>query len=79
MTQYEPAQDAASTARATAEAAGFPLPRARTGKELVHDFANFLFQWFSGHADCLDSALAVRMSTRTLSGKPVVVRRALKT
>ena len=43
--------------------------------ELVHDFAVYLFQWFPGHADYLDSALAAWMTKRTYGGKPVVFRR----
>jgi hemerythrin-like metal-binding protein len=50
----------------------------KAGVELVRDFANYLFQWFPGHADYLDSALAAWMSKRTLGGKPVVLRRSLK-
>lgn len=42
---------------------------------LVHEFAVFLFQWFPGHADYLDSALAAWMSKQMYGGKPVVLRR----
>lgn len=45
------------------------------GETLVHDFAIHLFQWFPGHADYLDSALAAWMSKRALGGKPIVLRR----
>ncbi|MDZ5460097.1 bacteriohemerythrin [Azohydromonas lata] len=45
--------------------------------ELVHEFAVFLFQWFPGHADYLDAALAAWMSKCTYGGKPVVLRRRL--
>jgi hemerythrin len=47
----------------------------RAGPALVHDFAMTLIEWFPGHADYLDSALAAWMSTRTLGGKPVVLKR----
>jgi hemerythrin len=47
------------------------------GVELAHDFALYLFQWFPGHADYLDSALAAWMSKRLLGGQPVVLRRSL--
>jgi hemerythrin len=47
----------------------------RAGPELVHDFAMHLFQWFPGHADYLDSALAAWMSKRTYGGTPVILRR----
>ncbi|UUX96119.1 hemerythrin domain-containing protein [Aquabacterium sp. J223] len=47
------------------------------GLELVHDFALHLFQWFPGHADYLDSALAAWMTKRTMGGKPVVLRRSI--
>jgi hemerythrin-like metal-binding protein len=47
------------------------------GIDLVQDFAMYLFQWFPGHADYLDSALAAWMSKRTYGGKPVVIRRKI--
>lgn len=47
----------------------------QAGLALVHEFAIFLFQWFPGHADYLDSALAAWMSKRVYGGKPVVLRR----
>lgn len=37
-----------------------------------------LANWFPGHADYLDSALAHWMCKRTLGGKPVILRRNLK-
>lgn len=49
----------------------------RAGVDLVHDFAVHLFQWFPGHADYLDSALAAWISKKTFGGKPVVLRRTL--
>lgn len=42
----------------------------RLGQELA--------AWFPGHADYLDSALAHWMCKRTLGGKPVVLRRSIK-
>ena len=45
------------------------------GVQLVQDFGIYLFQWFPGHADYLDSALATWMTKRTLGGTPVVLRR----
>ncbi|AZG07745.1 hemerythrin [Pigmentiphaga sp. H8] len=44
---------------------------------LVHDFALHLFQWFPGHADYLDAALAAWMSKRAYGGKPIVLRRKM--
>ncbi len=37
-----------------------------------------LAAWFPGHADYLDSALAHWMCKRTMGGKPVILRRAIK-
>jgi hemerythrin-like metal-binding protein len=51
----------------------------KAGLDLVHHFATYLFQWFPGHAYYLDSALAAWMTKRSLGGKPVVLRRSLKT
>lgn len=56
---------------------GAALTEGRASVDLVHHFAIYLFQWFPGHADYLDSALAAWMSTRTYGGKPVVLRRTL--
>lgn len=39
--------------------------------------AQALADWFPGHADYLDSALAHWMCKRSLGGKPVVIRRQL--
>jgi hypothetical protein len=36
-----------------------------------------LFEWFPGHADYLDSALAAWMTKQTMGGKPVVFRRSI--
>ncbi|MGF6638094.1 hemerythrin [Paraburkholderia sp. MM5496-R1] len=46
----------------------------RAGAELAHDLGLHLFEWFPGHADYLDSALAAWMTKRTMGGKPVVFR-----
>lgn len=48
------------------------------GLDTVHDLAQHLFQWFPGHADYMDSALAAWMTKRNMGGKPVVLRRSLK-
>lgn len=42
---------------------------------LPRRLANELMQWFPGHADYLDSALAHWMCKQRLGGKPVVIRR----
>ena len=47
------------------------------GVELAHHFALYLFEWFPGHADYLDSALAAWMTKRVYGGRPVVFRRGL--
>lgn len=49
----------------------------QAGLPLVQEFAIFLFQWFPGHADYLDSALAAWMSKQVFGGKPVVLRRGV--
>jgi len=53
------------------------LASGERGPELAHDFALYLFEWFPGHADYLDSALAAWMSKQRHGGKPVVLRRRL--
>ncbi|WP_028998336.1 bacteriohemerythrin [Azohydromonas australica] len=45
--------------------------------DVVQDLAMELFNWFPGHADYLDSALAAWITKRTLGGKPVVLRRSV--
>lgn len=45
------------------------------GTALLHDLAQHLYNWFPGHADYLDSALAAWMSKREYGGQPVVLRR----
>lgn len=49
----------------------------RAGAELVRDLGMHLFEWFPGHADYLDSALAAWMTKRTMGGKPVVLKRKI--
>lgn len=43
--------------------------------EAARRLARALTEWFPGHADYLDSALAHWICKRTLGGKPVVLRR----
>ena len=43
--------------------------------DLCRDLVAHLAEWFPGHADHLDSALAHWMSKRRFGGKPVVLRR----
>lgn len=43
--------------------------------EVVRDFARALVEWFPGHADYLDSALAAWMVKRSHDGRPLVFRR----
>lgn len=45
--------------------------------EPARGFAEALVDWFPGHADYLDAALAHWMCKRQHGGKPVVVRRGL--
>ena len=47
--------------------------------ETARSLARALVDWFPGHADYLDSALAHWMCKRTLGGTPVVLRRRIKT
>ena len=49
----------------------------RAGAELARDLGMHLFEWFPGHADYLDSALAAWMTKQTMGGKPVVFRRSI--
>lgn len=53
------------------------LEEGRAGAELARDLGLRLFEWFPGHADYLDSALAAWMTKRTMGGKPVVFRRTI--
>jgi len=43
----------------------------------AYDIAQALADWFPGHADYLDSALAAWMCKRRWGGKPVVIRRGV--
>lgn len=43
--------------------------------EAARRLAGALTEWFPGHADYLDSALAHWMCKKTMGGKPVVLRR----
>lgn len=43
--------------------------------EAARRLARALTEWFPGHADYLDSALAHWMCKKTMGGKPVVLRR----
>lgn len=45
--------------------------------EICRDLVEQLAQWFPKHADQLDSALAHWMFSKTMGGKPVVLRRGL--
>jgi hemerythrin-like metal-binding protein len=47
----------------------------RAGCALAQDIGLRLFQWFPGHADYMDSALAAWMTKQAMGGKPVVFRR----
>jgi hemerythrin-like metal-binding protein len=44
---------------------------------MAYDVARALADWFPGHADYLDSALAAWMCKRRWGGKPVVIRRGV--
>ena len=47
--------------------------------EIGRDIARALADWFPGHVDYMDSALAAWIVKKTSNGAPVVVRRASKT
>lgn len=47
----------------------------RAGCALAQDIGVRLFQWFPGHADYMDSALAAWMTKLTMGGKSVVFRK----
>lgn len=69
-------EEHAAVLASTREVRGL-LQAGSRGVDLAHDFALYLFTWFPGHADYLDSALAAWMSKRAYGGKPVVLRRRL--
>lgn len=48
--------------------------RADIGRDLARELA----KWFPGHTDYLDSALSHWMCKQTLGGKPVVIRRDIR-
>ena len=45
---------------------------------VARELAQALLDWFVGHADYMDSALATWVAKKTLQGAPVVVRRAMR-
>ncbi|MEM5328850.1 hemerythrin domain-containing protein [Paraburkholderia sp. JHI2823] len=49
----------------------------RAGAELTRALGLRLFDWFPGHADYLDSALAAWMTKQRTGGKPLVFRRSI--
>lgn len=53
------------------------IGQGRAGAELAQDLAMHLFEWFPGHADYMDSALAAWMTKQTMGGKPVVLKRKI--
>jgi hemerythrin len=44
--------------------------------ELCRDLGEALADWFPGHSDYMDSALAIWVAKKTTNGAPVVLRRA---
>lgn len=46
--------------------------------EIGRDLARELARWFPGHTDYLDSALSHWMCKQTLGGKPVIIRRDIR-
>lgn len=53
------------------------VDQGHAGADLVRRLGTSLFEWFPGHADYLDSALAAWMTKQTMGGKPVVLRRTI--
>lgn len=53
------------------------VAQGQAGADIVQDIGMALFQWFPGHADYLDSALAAWMTKLNMGGKPIVLRRKL--
>ncbi len=47
-------------------------------REIARDLARELARWFPGHTDYLDSALSHWMCKQTIGGKPVVLRRDIR-
>ncbi|WP_028602345.1 bacteriohemerythrin [Ottowia thiooxydans] len=46
--------------------------------EIGRELAQALVDWFPGHAEQMDSALAIWVARKTLGGAPVVLRRDLR-
>lgn len=46
--------------------------------EIARDLARELARWFPGHTDYLDSALSHWMCKQTMGGKPVIIRRDIR-
>ncbi|WP_028222335.1 bacteriohemerythrin [Paraburkholderia oxyphila] len=53
------------------------VEQGHAGADLVRNLGMTLFEWFPGHADYLDSALAAWMTKQTKGGKPVVLRKKI--
>ncbi|MFJ1257648.1 bacteriohemerythrin [Cupriavidus sp. CuC1] len=53
------------------------VAQGKADAELVRNIGMALFDWFPGHADYLDSALAAWMTKQNMGGKPIVLRRTL--
>lgn len=53
------------------------VAQGQAGAAMVRDIGMHLFNWFPGHADYLDSALAAWMTKQMMGGKPVVLRRTI--
>ena len=53
------------------------VEQGRAGADEVRNIGMHLFNWFPGHADYLDSALAAWMTKQAMGGKPVVFRRSI--
>jgi hemerythrin-like metal-binding protein len=51
------------------------IEQGHAGAALARDLAQHLLDWFPGHADYLDAALAAWMCKRAHGGIPVVLRR----
>lgn len=53
------------------------VAQGKAGADVVRNLGMALFDWFPGHADYLDSALAAWMTKQNMGGKPIVLRRKL--
>lgn len=77
-TEFPPRQCHIDEHAAVLRSADEVLGLAEQGQlEPARGFAEALVDWFPGHADYLDAALAHWMCKRQHGGKPVVVRRGL--